>query len=366
MSLFLVIAFSIYTLMHAVVVWGIRPLLLGHRAAAPLVWAVMLFFGLSPLAMRFLERAGHHALARTLAWLGFTWMGFLFLAFSCFVLLGAITLLFFGAGKVLPALGGFTPYGPQASVAVLLLVTAAGLQGMYSAHDLRIERVALQTQKLPKGRTVRVAQVTDVHLGLMSRDEVLAPIVAAVEGLKPDLLVATGDMVDAEISVLNGLSQIWKRLTPPLGKLAIMGNHEHYAGLAESRKFLEESGFTVLVDEGVVVGDIFCAGVDDNSRADEATLLGKSGGRFTLFLKHRPLVSEKSKGLFDLMLSGHTHGGQIFPFRLLTATQFPMYRGMFELVGGGRLYVSRGTGTWGPPMRVGAPPEITLFEITGI
>jgi predicted MPP superfamily phosphohydrolase len=82
-----------------------------------------------------------------------------------------------------------------------------------------------------------------------------------------------------------------------------------------------------------------------------------------LILKHRPCFNQKAAGLFDLQLSGHAHRGQIFPFNLLTGLEYPMQNGLYPLAGGGHLYASRGTGTWGPPIRVGSPPEITLFEI---
>ena len=96
-----------------------------------------------------------------------------------------------------------------------------------------------------------------------------------------------------------------------------------------------------------------------------AVALLKENGRglYTLFLKHRPVPEEGTEGLFDLQLSGHTHRGQIFPFNYLTAIMFPMQDGLYPLSKGSFLYASRGTGTWGPPMRLFSPPEITLFEI---
>lgn len=366
MSLFIVVALAVYSLMHAVVYWGLRPLLLGHRAVAPLAMIFMAAMIVSPIAARLFERSGHGATARALSWVSFTWMGFAFLAFSLFLLLGVAQLLLWTGGKAAPALASFSLYGPQASAVAALMVVSLGIYGMYEAHDLRVEKIVIETAKLPPGKTVVVAQVSDIHLGLMSHSEVLAPIVGKLAELKPDLLVATGDVVDAQINHLEGLDALWRMLEPPLGKLAIYGNHEHYAGIAESREFLTRSGFRLVDDEALEIGPIAVIGVDDNSTLDEQKLLNAATpGFFRLFLKHRPDVNEASTGLFDLQLSGHTHGGQIFPFEYLTRTRFPMYKGMYELAGGSRLYVSRGTGEWGPPMRVGAPPEITLFEIRG-
>ncbi|MEW6490627.1 MAG: metallophosphoesterase, partial [Thermodesulfobacteriota bacterium] len=251
-----------------------------------------------------------------------------------------------------------------------LATSAVGIYGLFEATDLRVETVRLTTEKLPAGvDRLRIAQVSDLHLGLLHREEALAPVISAVRELEPDLLVATGDIVDAQMDHLDGLTALWQRLEPPLGKFAVTGNHEYYAGLAQGLDFLARSGFAVLRNEAVPVGDtLVIAGVDDpaGSRTpDDAAVLGPAatGALFTVLLKHRPWVSEAATGLFDLQLSGHTHRGQIFPFHLFVRRAYPYLEGLHTLPGGGRLYVSRGTGTWGPPMRVLAPPEVTLFEI---
>ena len=215
----------------------------------------------------------------------------------------------------------------------------------------------------------RFLQVSDLHLGLLNREGALKRVVSRLKELEPDLLVATGDMVDAQLDHLDGLSDLWGEINPPLGKFAVTGNHEVYAGLGQSLEFLRGSGFTVLRNESRDVGDILTlAGVDDDqvrsSPTDESGLLGsRPQGFFTVLLKHRPSVSPGALGRFDLQLSGHTHLGQIFPFRFLTGLQYPRQNGLYDLPGGAKLYTSRGTGTWGPPMRVLAPPELTVFEV---
>ncbi len=364
MYLFVVVALSVYTLMHLVVYWGVKPLLAGHWAASPVVLAIFALMILSPVAVRMLERDGGESAARAVAWVGFTWMGFIFLAFSLFSVLGVGEALLRAIGRFTG--GSISLHGPATSIAVLLVATVTGLYGMLEAHNLSVERVRIETPKLPRGAMVKIAQVSDIHLGLMSHEEVLAPILAVLEGEKPDLLLSTGDMLDAQLNHVAGLAKLWEKFKPPLGKYAILGNHEYYAGLPESIKFHVDSGFRVLRNEIADVGPIAVAGEDDHFTGDEAKMLaGADGKRFLVFMKHKPLVDAGSEGLFDLQLSGHTHGGQIFPFRYITARQFPMLAGLFTLEKGSRLYVSRGTGAWGPPMRVGARPEITLFEIAG-
>ena len=151
------------------------------------------------------------------------------------------------------------------------------------------------------------------------------------------------------------------------------GNHELYAGLDQAISFTERAGFRVLQNEGSTAGGLInVVGVDDPAilrvthswLAPEKTLLSKvSSDKFTLLLKHRPAVDQESLGLFDLQLSGHVHKGQIFPFNLLTYLFYPVRTGFALYPQNSALYVSRGTGTWGPPIRFLAPPEITVIEL---
>lgn len=365
--LFVFTFLAVYAAMHALVFWGIHPLLTGHAALPSLTAVWMGLMSLAPVLVRILDRAGHPPAARALAWVGYCWMGFLFLAFSLFLLVGIWHLAALALARLVPGWPLLTLHRPAGAALVLLAATAAGSYGFYEATDLHLEKVRLPSAKLPPGmESLRIVQVSDLHLGLLHREETLVPIIAAVERLEPDLLVATGDVVDAQIDHLDGLSGPWSRLEPSLGKFAVTGNHEFYAGLDQSLAYLRRSGFTVLRGELAAAGGITVAGVDDptgGSAADEAALLqGADRERFTLLLKHRPRTSPDVEGLFDLQLSGHAHRGQIFPFNFLTGLYYPMQNGLYQL-DGSLLYASRGTGTWGPPMRLFSPPEITLIEI---
>jgi len=369
MLIFALTFLAIYSAMHALVFWGFHPLLSGHPALPALtaLWMGAMIF--APVACRVLDRHGHPLFARALAWVGYGWMGLLFLAFSLFVLLGAWELSIRLVALAFPGAHAGSLHGAVTSLLVLVTVIAAGLYGFFEASTLRVERVTLESGKLPPDvKRLRIVQISDLHLGLLHREEALAPITASIRELKPDLLVATGDMVDAQISHLDGLSALWRRIEPPLGKYAVIGNHEVYAGLEQSQSFLENSGFTVLRNEGVTLrGELTLVGVDDpaaRSPRDEAAVLEHvPGNLFTVLLKHRPVTEEGSEKRFDLQLSGHAHRGQIFPFNLLTGLEYPMQDGLYSLSGGSHLYTSRGTGTWGPPMRILSPPEITVFEI---
>ena len=204
----------------------------------------------------------------------------------------------------------------------------------------------------------------------------LSRIIGLLERVKPDLVVATGDLVDAQMDRSNNLAAMLATLTPPLGKFAVAGNHEFYAGIRQSGRFLKAAGFKLLRNEAFELkGLLKIVGVDDPAgrrRYPENSWVGKEerilltdseSKRFTLLLKHRPRVETESTGQFDLQLSGHTHGGQIFPFNLITGLFYSRQRGFYTLDKGSVLYVNRGTGTWGPPMRFLSPPEVTLIEL---
>ena len=172
---------------------------------------------------------------------------------------------------------------------------------------------------------------------------------------------------------LDGISDLFNEIQPTYGKYAITGNHEFYAGLEQATEFTKKAGFTILRGEGVTVAGLLnIAGVDDstgkyydncNDISERALLQTFENGKFTVLLKHRPLVDGDAAGLFDLQLSGHTHKGQIFPFSLVTKLYYPSDSGLLNVAGNALLYVSRGTGTWGPPVRFLSPPEITVIDI---
>jgi predicted MPP superfamily phosphohydrolase len=299
--------------------------------------------------------------------------------------MGAVFLFFWIAlsleliGAVAATTGALNPAGHAATgsrtffLAVALTLGVA-VYGFFAARVPRVERVALTSAKLSAGRApLRIALLSDVHLGALVGAERLRRILARVVALKPDIVLSAGDLVDGQADHLNRLAPALAALRPPLGKFAVIGNHECYVGLAHALEFHARAGFTVLRGAAVeVTPDLGIAGVDDPAavrpRAPAATderapLAALAAGRFVILLKHQPVVAASSAGHFDLQLSGHLHKGQIFPFGLFVRLMYAARTGLTALASGGWLYVSRGTGTWGPPMRVLAPPEITLIEI---
>lgn len=375
MSLFLLSFFLVYGSMHAYALLKARSALafgLGTTLALLLLLIILLC---APILTYSLSRHGLENAARVVAYVGYLWMGFLFF-FVCLGLsadLLRLPLLAMGRGGIAAnAAGGLA--GRSAFLCVTGLAVALSGYAILEASRIEVVRVRIVTDRLPASvPSLRIAQITDLHLGLIHRNGKAREVAAIVAREHPDIFVSTGDLVDGQLDGVAELGEILRGIPAPRGKFAVLGNHEYYAGIDRAIAFTRMSGFTVLRDESVTIDDaVRIAGVDDPAGArfgrtggtEEITLLGnRPDGLFTVLLKHRPQLDPATGGKFDLQLSGHTHHGQIFPFRLLTRLAFPLLAGDHPVPGGGILHVSRGTGTWGPPMRFLAPPEITVVDI---
>jgi uncharacterized protein len=374
MGFFLITFFFLYSTLHFYV-------FLKAWHAFHFHWGVGIFIGIiflsmiaSPVTVRFLEREGHESIARFTAYTGYFWLGLLFFFFTISVSFDVLRLLTYIVGFL--SRMDFSCF--TSAYRFFFLVTLAGsimlaLYGYKEAGDIRLETIRIETNKLPKETgKVTIVQISDVHLGLIVGEEKLKKITKLIRNTNPDILVSTGDLVDGDIDTMNELAGMLKGIEPRYGKYAITGNHEFYAGIDKSLDFTKRSGFTMLRGEGLAVHNLVnIAGIDDAAGkpfqykdVPEKTLLSNLPPHlFTILLKHRPVVDNDALGLFDLQLSGHTHRGQIYPFRYLTQLVFPLYTGYHELSDNAHLYVSRGSGTWGPPIRLLAPPEVTIIEL---
>lgn len=366
MSFFLFFFLSIYSLIHFLFFLQVRCLFNHHRIAQWVLLMFVLVMIFSPVLSRVLERSGHDFWAQIIAYIAFNWMGIVFLAFFCGLAVEIVRLLYWLFTIVIPV--GLPAFPVKKAITgMLIFVGMVSAYGFFEAKRLNIEKLVIKTDKLPESvDKITIAQISDVHIGLLMRESRLRLIIDKIKSLNPDILVATGDLVDGSFYHLNGLTEMFKELTPPFGKYAVTGNHEYYAGLEESVDFMQKAGFTVLRNEVRSIDHYLnIAGVDDryNEKRQLNILSSIRNGRFTVFLKHRPDVEKETLGLFDLQLSGHTHNGQIFPWHLIVAIPFPYVGGLYDLDKGGKIYTSRGTGTWGPQIRVLSPPEITLIEI---
>ncbi len=376
MTLFLLIYFSIYGGVH---LYAFLKLKRGFALGLPayLILAIfMILMVVAPIVVRISERQGYETLARGLAYIGFTWMGLIFIFISVSFFFDIYRLLHFLAKMLTRSpLEDFTLSLRNFCTIAILVSFAVVIYGYFEALHIRTEHVTVKTCKIPEkiGR-FRVVQISDVHLGLIVGESRLKRILRQVRDARPDILVSTGDLVDGQMDDLEMLTDMFQKISATYGKFAVTGNHEFYAGIDRALAFTEKAGFTVLRGEGLTVSNFLnVAGVDDPARkrygpdreASEKALLEKMPReKFTLFLKHQPVISSESLGMFDLQLSGHTHKGQIFPFNLVTKIFYRMHTGLSKVDGNALLYVSRGSGTWGPPVRFLSPPEVTVIDIT--
>jgi len=374
MSFFFLMVFVIYGGMHAYVFLRARSAFVFSPAAGIAITVFMLLMIFALFLIRALEQQEYDHLARVFAYIAYFWMAALFLFFCCSLVLDIVSLIIRVAGWASGSDVSRILFSARTSFLICLVFSISiCIYGYIEDINIRMERVRIETTKLPPGiDRLTIVQVTDVHLGLIIRSQRLERMLDVVREAKPDIFISTGDLVDAQINHLTGLAELLRGIKTKYGNFAITGNHEYYAGIAKALIFTREAGFTILQNKAVNVGPVTIAGVDDRTAvqlkleppiSEKDLLANLSRDRFILFLKHQPRIDESTVGLFDLQISGHTHKGQIFPFNFVTRLIFPMIAGTYDLGKGSLLHVSRGTGTWGPPIRFLAPPEVTVYEL---
>lgn len=338
-----------------------------------LLFAILTFLFLSPVNARLIESQGHWVISVAMTWIGFLWMGFVFIFVCQALLVDGYHLIIGAAQQVLGTDWTSLMLSKRQSISIVTATTCAIMAyGAFEAYHVRTETITITSAKLPAGsEPVRIVQISDLHISPLFYPGRLAPIIAAIEKAKPDILVSTGDLVDGRALNPQSLIKALRGLPAPKGKYAITGNHEAYTGIHQASAFTREAGFTLLRNQSVSINPLLViTGVDDPTARDgkeslkEKDLLNKiPRSAFSLLLKHRPRIDEESIGHIDLQLSGHTHKGQIFPFDGFVRLSYPLGYGLRQIAPGRHLYTSRGTGTWGPPIRVLAPPEITIIDL---
>lgn len=345
-----------------------------HRTLTTLVVLLFLSVPLSFwLSQQFpLERM------RPLMLLAFGWMGLLFL-----------TVVLLGLGELVRAAWSLRhalaselgPPDPERRLALARILGAsvavlAGGLGAVATHQgltrLFVKEVRVPLARLSRGLSgFTIAQLTDVHVGPTIHKAFIEEVVARTNALEPDLIAITGDLVDGSVEQLREHVAPLAKLRAKHGVYFVTGNHEYYSGAEDWCAELERLGIRVLRNERVAIGgeDGFdLAGIDDYNAdrfgrghgADLPRALdGRDVERELVLLAHQPRAAFEAQKLgVGLQLSGHTHGGQIWPWNLFVRLQQPVVSGLSRF-GETLVYVSNGTGYWGPPMRLGAPAEIT-------
>ena len=376
-------------LVHAWVAWRLAPALaLLSPAVAVAVWA---WAGLSsllvPLGMLARKVAGQGA-AVALTWLGLLAMGLLSSAVVLTLGRDALLVLALGAALLLPDGVPLDALQLWSAVVVTLLALAATLWGFWNARrTAAVVRVDVPVVGLPAAlHGFTVAQISDVHVGPTIKGRYLQRIVAKVNRLGADMVAITGDLVDGRVADLAGHVAALQGLSSRHGTFFVTGNHEYYSGASAWVAELRRLGVQVLMNQHVVLrhtapsssggqhsAPLLVAGVTDygahqfdeaQRSSPQAALAGAPGGQlFKLLLAHQPRSAEAAaEAGFDLQLSGHTHGGQFWPWNLFVRFQQPFTAGLHKLQ---QLwvYTNSGTGYWGPPKRFGVPSEITHLRL---
>ncbi|PRY54138.1 hypothetical protein BCF74_12548 [Knoellia remsis] len=261
-----------------------------------------------------------------------------------------------------------------AAVGVTTAALGATAYGIAQARDPQVTAMTHDSPGLPAAFDgMRIALVTDLHAGVVHGKDFTQQVVDRVNAARPDLVVLSGDVVDAPFQRHRTEVAPLAELDAPLGVFAVIGNHELYTGT--TREWLaewERLGVTVLENESTTLArdgaTIRLAGVHDHDGTgqwapDPDRALAGTTDAFTLYAAHQPRMALDSSGRgVDLQLSGHTHGGQVWPFDLLVPLQQPMLEGQ-AAIDGVPVITSRGAGTWGPPVRVGADPQIPVITL---
>lgn len=367
-------------LVHLYIGWRLVPSLpaVAGLKAVLTAWLVISYVSIV-VSMRMRRRRGG-ALKDAVCWVGFVAMG-LFSGLFMFTVLRDIS--YVGVGFVETQFlqdDPFPHWSEYSAVAAVALALWMTVYGAYNARRLaRVKRVSIALPDLPAGLDgFMIAQISDIHVGPTIKKGYLQAIVKRVNGLNANLIAVTGDIVDGSVAELREDVAPLAQLRAALGVYLVTGNHEYYSGVHQWVAHFRNLGLTVLENEHIVLGHgedrLVLAGVKDYSAASHgdqpgseprAALQGAPAEVKTrILLAHQPRTAAVARKLdYQLQLSGHTHGGQFWPWSVFVPLQQPWVAGLHDTENL-RVYISRGTGYWGPPLRFGAPSEITLITLT--
>ncbi len=370
--LWLVMLLSVVIGLHAYVGLSLIPDLNLPGWGLILAWFVVVLSTVTmPMAM-LAPRASHPWLADVIAWVGMFCMG----------LFSSLLVLSLARDIALLIVDWLDQRAHWAAASAWWVVFAAGVMsvwGLWNARRrARIVQVDIPVAGLPKDlHGFRIAQITDIHVGPTIKHGYLRRIVEAVNALEADAVAITGDLVDGSVKRLQAHTAPLARLQARHGAYFVTGNHEYYSGAHGWIEEVKRLGITVLMNEHVTLSHagatVVLAGVTDftahhfdpSHQSDPVAALqgAPADAGVRVLLAHQPRSAPAAEAAgFDVQLSGHTHGGQFYPWNLFVPMQQPWVAGLKRL---GKLwvYTSRGTGYWGPPKRFGAPSEITCIRL---
>lgn len=380
--IFILVMTALVTVVHYYI-W--RRIIHDTRLPTPWRWgasAILAVLAISLPTTILLVRVLDIRVARGVFMVPFLWMGTMMMLFFLLVFSDLIKLV----SKVIAQKPLNRPFDSSRRTAMNRIVAGAVVTttgGLASAAvingklDPIIKKIEVKLDNLPNTLSgFRIVQLTDIHIGNTLNRKWLQNVIAQTNRLKPDLIAITGDVVDGTPSALRKETALLSNLKAPRGVYLVTGNHEYYSGADAWIREFESYGIRVLRNESVSIkgeeGSFRIVGIDDfhgrriqpgHGPDLEKALAGIPMTEETVLLAHQPkAIHEAAKHGVGLVLSGHTHGGQIWPITQLVLLQQPYNKGLFRHDDTTQIYVSQGTGYWGPPMRLGSSNEIT--EIT--
>ncbi len=394
--IFFIIVIVVFALMYGYIGWRlIIPAAFGLPVNI-LLWSLLAVLLILPFLPVFARNQGEpNLLMDVIAWIAYISFGFMTLLFAVLVIKDLVFLTGLGLQKIVLLFSKTAQAGvdiPDAvdphrrqllinsvNLGLLGLTTAVTGYGIFQAlRKPQIVEIDLPVPNLPTDlEGFRIVQITDIHVSHTIKRDFVQMVVDTVNGLKPDIIALTGDLVDGSVPQLRHDVAPLADLKAPYGSFFITGNHEYYSGAIPWVKETTRLGFDVLMNEHRVIqhgkGKILLAGVTDYTGGDfypdhvsdphKAIAGAVSDCHVKILLAHQPKsIFEASKAGFDYVISGHTHGGQYIPYHFLAALAQPYISG-FHKHDNTYIYVSNGTGYWGPPLRIGTGPEITLHRL---
>lgn len=365
-------------------------LVIPFHFAAPykqIAWTVLALMYLIPFSSFFMVRFAEKY-SGLYSWIGYVSLGFLSFVFVALVFRDVALLLGFGGQKLFSLFSSAPQTFDVAKREFLLQTTNLGVLGVagtltaYGVYEARkkpgIVNVDIPIAKLPQEFDgFRIVQISDIHAGLTIKRDFIETIAEEIKKLSPDLIAFTGDMADGSVPHLKNDLQPLAEVYAPHGKFFVTGNHEYYSGADQWVAHARDMGYDVLMNEHRMVtkngASFVLAGVTDYGgggfspahKSDPTkALAGAPADSAKILLAHQPRTLFHVNDLdLDLVLMGHTHGGQFFPWNLVATIGQPFIKGLNKYNDRTWAYVSKGTGYWGPPVRVGARSEITVLTL---
>ncbi len=322
---------------------------------------------LSFLVGRILERYTVCAVSDFLIWIGALWLGMFIYLFLGFIITDSIQGIVHLFTKAIN-------FHSTACVLVTIATIGITFAGFINARIPYMKEITIHIDKPSSIKHIKIAYASDIHLGSIIANSRLQKLVTLINNAQPDLIIFGGDILDEDIKpvIENNLGELLVQLKAQYGVIAVPGNHEYIGGIQNAIEYIKNHNIRILKDEVYTIGDIQIIGRDDRSkiaftgsrRLSLNTLLQQVDvAKPVIVIDHQPFaLSHTASYQVDLLLSGHSHHGQLFPFNFITSKLYEISHG-YKKINTTHVYVSSGYGTWGPPIRTTSRPEIVVFDI---